>query len=140
MDTDMLASGSRPDTTGRNWYKWNIANWGTKWNAYNVNLIKNEGDTLIVQFDTAWSTPDPVIQTLAQWFPELRIMHEYFDEGWNFWGIDTWRGHLSHRQQESDYDTPEKRALWKRLCIELKGYDPEKDEEETESTRYKRAA
>lgn len=34
------------------WYRWNIDNWGTKWNAYDVEIYE---DTIV--FYTAWAPP-----------------------------------------------------------------------------------
>ena len=46
-----------------NWYDWNIANWGTKWGAYSSYLdVENN----IIFFDTAWSSPIPVLDALAK--------------------------------------------------------------------------
>ena len=59
-----------------NWYEWSIANWGTKWNSYDNNLI----DENSISFDTAWSTPFPVIQKLAEGFPELTFEVKFADE------------------------------------------------------------
>jgi hypothetical protein len=42
------------------WYEWSNANWGTKWNAYEINRIS---DT-VIKFQTAWSMP-------AKWFEKL---------------------------------------------------------------------
>jgi hypothetical protein len=41
------------------WYEWNIANWGTKWDAYDFGPFEeSESDNeLVVQFDTAWAPP-----------------------------------------------------------------------------------
>lgn len=57
------------------WYIWRTANWGTKWNAYEVT----DAYTHFV-FQTAWSTPDPVIQALSQQFPAYTFYVEYADE------------------------------------------------------------
>jgi hypothetical protein len=35
------------------WYGWQNANWGTKWNAYSQTDI----DANVIEFQTAWSTP-----------------------------------------------------------------------------------
>lgn len=45
-----------------NWYDWSIVHWGTKWNAYSSSLDK-ENDA--IYFDTAWSSPIPVLDALA---------------------------------------------------------------------------
>lgn len=51
-----------------NWYDWNSDNWGTKWNAYDIN-IESEWDggdccEMEIHFDTAWSAPFPIIEAL----------------------------------------------------------------------------
>jgi hypothetical protein len=50
------------DLTFPDWYEWNCANWGTKWNATRTKRITNT----IVRFDTAWATPYPVMKKLAE--------------------------------------------------------------------------
>ena len=43
-----------------NWYDWRLANWDTKWNAYEVDIEVNDKDNLIVYFFTAWSAPTSI--------------------------------------------------------------------------------
>ena len=58
------------------WYDWCRENWGTKWNASDVRL--EEGPmTLHYYFDTAWSSPRPVIQKLSEMFPDAYVEHFY---------------------------------------------------------------
>lgn len=61
------------------WYEWNIANWGTKWNAMDVSE-NIEGTTVEFVFDTAWSAPFPVVQALAKKFPDAVFTLQYADE------------------------------------------------------------
>lgn len=49
--------------------------WGTKWNAYDV-VCRGYGTF----FDTAWSTPYPIFEALANKFPLLKITVLYADE------------------------------------------------------------
>lgn len=58
------------------WYDWRRTHWGTKWNAYDQHL---DGDGSI-WFNTANSTPAPVIERIAQLFPEVTIDLLYADE------------------------------------------------------------
>jgi hypothetical protein len=63
---------------GETWYDWNVAHWGTKWNAceceFDADLERQEGEvTIEIRFDTAWSAPLPVFDALARNFPWLRI-------------------------------------------------------------------
>lgn len=132
ISTDSLDGGSREEATGRNWYKWNTNNWGTKWNAYDNSIVTDVQEDatgeveLVFTFDTAWNTPKPIIETLASWFPELHFHHEFFDEGWNFAGTRTYSdGKMTEVREPKSKEDPE---MWNRLCRELKGYDPEAED------------
>ncbi len=57
------------------WYDWNIKNWGTKWNAYDI-MIEDD----CIEFKTAWSTPALVIKALSLKIPDAEIRVEYADE------------------------------------------------------------
>ena len=60
------------------WYEWCNKNWGTKWNACNcANVNEN---TKTISFQTAWSTPFPVMIKLSENFPLISIRTEYADE------------------------------------------------------------
>lgn len=48
------------------WYRWSIDNWGTKWNACEPFWTCEN----ILEFQTAWSFPMPVIKRLAQMIAE----------------------------------------------------------------------
>ena len=129
-----LRHGSREQTSGRNWYDWNIAHWGTKWGAYHAEINERDPGRLVVRFDTAWSPPEPVFQVLARWFPELGFNIEYIDEFSNFWGVFTAEAdesgasggdRLRDESYGGDRDDSRAQELRKRLCIELQGYDPD---------------
>lgn len=57
-----------------NWYDWSCSHWGTKWNAYSTHLDKEQN---LMEFDTAWSCPVPILEELA----ELCHFHEIGFEG-----------------------------------------------------------
>lgn len=105
-----------------NWLAWNLENWGTKWGAYGC-LCKVEGPNALIIFDTAWSIPYPVIAAFANKFG-LPFEHRYFDEGHNFWGIEEWDNGKRKNKRKNNAD--DKRSL----CIDLKKYDPEQDDED----------
>jgi hypothetical protein len=71
------------------WYDWAPEKWGTKWNAYDIEQRESG-----IKFETAWSYPRPVIQTLVARFPNERIEHLWADEdiGSNCGGITYYRG------------------------------------------------
>lgn len=60
----------------KDWYDWSVLNWGTKWNAYDQQKMGFGS----IRFDTAWSTPYPVIEKLAKKFPELSFRVIFADE------------------------------------------------------------
>ena len=62
----------------RTWYDWSLRNWGTKWNAYEVQLV-SEDKPFEIAFLTAWDPPHPVIEKLAERFPRATIRHVYVD-------------------------------------------------------------
>jgi len=117
-----------------NWSTWNRANWGTKWNCYDDSCTV-EGDKAIIKFDTAWSVPYPVIAAFANKF-QIPFEHRYFDEGHNYWGIEIWDVYGDEERKRAfrkikSYKKPEDERA---LCIELKGYDPDREDEEEPST------
>ena len=70
-----------------NWYDWNIKNWWTKWNAYDISFDRVSDKKLIIQFDTTWSTPEPVLKQMWIKFPDITFKVEYADEDiwYNAW-------------------------------------------------------
>ena len=59
----------------RSWYYWRVQYWETKWNALDVVV---NGNSLI--FETAWSTPFPVLKALSCKFPCIPFSVKYADE------------------------------------------------------------
>lgn len=86
---------SRPaDGFNNGGYEWCIANWGTKWNAYDVELDYNQEDyedgeisTAKYKFDTAWSPPNPVFTKWVEKFPELKFQLMSYESGNAFFQI-----------------------------------------------------
>jgi hypothetical protein len=82
------------------WYQWSLANWGTKWNAYEqpgeppdietgsnaVKFIKGEDTTSLITytFSTAWSPVPMIIETLSEKYPEALFRYTFVDEGGSF--------------------------------------------------------
>lgn len=63
-----------------NWYTWQNANWGTKWNAYDQFEI----DEQTIEFNTAWGTPYELLVNLSAMFPEVEFVVEYADEDFGY--------------------------------------------------------
>jgi len=78
------------------WYDWNIRNWGTKWNAYDVEQsdtfdmddIDDDLNSITYNFNTAWSPPDKIIEALANKIEELKlkVTFDWFYEEEQGWG------------------------------------------------------
>lgn len=67
-----------------NWYSWSCSEWGTKWNAYHTYIKVMSDDTMLLQFDTAWSCPEPIFDKIAELFPTLDCDGVALDEGYGF--------------------------------------------------------
>lgn len=103
------------------WYGWSVENWGTKWNAYEFELVDQEPDKLVIRFQTAWSVPVPVLQRLVELHPRLNFVAVSFDECWNFAACTTVeQGKVKYLELEPD------KALYK----EVYGEEPVGEEEE----------
>lgn len=75
-------------------YDWQCANWGTKWNAYDVtpdtfpDILKEVEDTdrLTFSFNTAWSPPAEWVVSASAKYPDLTFILKYREEGMAFCG------------------------------------------------------
>jgi hypothetical protein len=57
-----------------NWYDWANTNWGVKWDACDVQVDEEFGDTEITyRFDTPWGPPNEIYTLLVAKFPEVHI-------------------------------------------------------------------
>ena len=74
---------SKENSDGSNgWYAWNLENWGTKWDAREVNLEQDENEA-IYTFSTAWSIPEPVFRAMAEQHPTLSFtLGSEEEQGW----------------------------------------------------------
>lgn len=86
-------NGSKPDGNGGfiktgdsplNWYNWNIANWGTKWDAGDIQIDEEPGGSkTTISFSTAWDKPEPVFFAMVDQHPELQFTFRWMEEqGW----------------------------------------------------------
>jgi hypothetical protein len=67
------------------WYDWRSRNWGTKWNAKDVELNLDTPQQIHIRFSTAWSPPMPVITKIAEMFPFTYITLDWEEES-GFYG------------------------------------------------------
>lgn len=60
----------------KDWYTFCYDNWGTKWNASEIEWIADN----CVEFETAWSFCFPIVKKLSEMFPDVAIEFSYADE------------------------------------------------------------
>jgi hypothetical protein len=101
------SNGEKTGDTEYNWYNFNVREWGTKWDARDVELLEDDETYLHYKFDTAWSPPTEVITKLAEQNPNLNITLEYREEqGWG--GEIAFNG--SSVEVVKEWDVPETHA------------------------------
>lgn len=85
--------------------EWNREHWGTKWNAYEVEMI----DDTHFNMQTAWSFPFPIIFALSQKFPNETISVAYADEdaGYNCGEFTIKNGQIEWAISEENTDREE---------------------------------
>ena len=82
-EPDSMFPPQFPDgTTDDRWYSWRLANWGTKWDAYEVEIDDSEmHNGFEVTFDTAWSPPEEICNALREKYDNLSISWFYDEPG-----------------------------------------------------------
>ena len=81
-----------------NWYDWHCDFWGTKWNACDTRIYKDDG-YVYVEFSTAWSRPDKWIQKLSGVGKPFIIISEYEDGGGD---TSSYNGKFEFTRNEDD--------------------------------------
>lgn len=84
-------------------YEWRYKNWGTKWNAYRVEIVLREEYQAIIKFETAWSPPFPVIAKLAEMFPQCKFTLEFCEPGEAYRGSAYYENGELKQSATSDY-------------------------------------
>ena len=70
------------------WYDWNIAHYGTKWEVspdFEVALDAANPNTVILNFDTAWSPPIEFYETMTEMGWSIKAF--YYEPGMAFCGL-----------------------------------------------------
>lgn len=82
------SEGKEIGKTEFNWYEWNIANWGVKWDAGSVSAGTRIDETkptnsISYSFETAWGIPEPVMVAMVKQHPNLEFdFHCEEEQGW----------------------------------------------------------
>ena len=71
-------------STGRQddrWYDWRLANWDTKWDAYDVSIDDDDPENLEVSFNTAWAPPEAICNRIREDYPDVSVSWFYDEPG-----------------------------------------------------------
>ena len=64
------------------WYNWRVRNWGTKWDAYSLEI---DDDSMPygfeVNFESAWSPPEEIHSAISEQFDGLSMSWFYDEPG-----------------------------------------------------------
>lgn len=115
VDTEFSFEKLRPRPEGVDWYEWNCANWGTKWDRYEFKLRQVGDEGMIMTFDTAWVPPCELFKYLAETYHDVWIRCDWEEEG-GYAGV-----YVVHWNQEKN-KLEESSASWMDWCIEEKHY------------------
>ena len=64
------------------WYNWRTQNWGTKWDAYSMEIDDSEMPYgFEVNFETAWSPPEEVCYAIKEQYDDLSMSWFYDEPG-----------------------------------------------------------
>lgn len=69
--SDLMEATSKSN----NWYEWNLRNWGTKWEATNVDCHQESPFILKYTFDTAWGCVDDLMVRLSAKYESLKFFY-----------------------------------------------------------------
>ena len=70
------------DVMDDRWYNWRVQNWGTKWDAYTMEIDDPDmPHRFEVNFETAWSPPEEVANAIREQFDDLSMSWFYDEPG-----------------------------------------------------------
>jgi|GEM_PF-1046527 len=95
-------------TGAPNWYRWAKMNWGTKWNASDLEVIREEPGLYECRFKTAWGPPKPVYVKLAEKFPNLCFEIDGWDEQHDF----DFKATVRHGAFDIQFGDPKREGFW----------------------------
>ena len=68
---------------GSNWYDWNVANWGCKWDAANAEVNEVTDSHISYNFYTPWSIPVNAMKAMSAKYPNLTFdLYSEEEQGW----------------------------------------------------------
>ena len=106
----------RPKEEDKNWYEWNIANWGTKWDVADDIIFEDKGDSIIITCETAWSPPLNWATTASSRIPNLTIIIKYREPGVGFCGSYIALNGNSKNVEEEFVDSDDECEVFDHAC------------------------
>jgi hypothetical protein len=68
----------------KDWYDWNVNNWGTKWDFALDSVERTDDNTVVASFESAWSPPTTAYERLMELGFEIEAF--YYEPGMGFVG------------------------------------------------------
>jgi hypothetical protein len=85
VESDEPFKGLHFESSGKQddrWYNWRNQNWGTKWDAYSMEMDDEEmPNGFEVEFETAWCPPEEVAEAIKEQFDDLSMSWFYDEPG-----------------------------------------------------------
>ena len=69
------------DMSDDRWYDWRLANWDTKWDCYDVEILDDDIEQVELGFNTAWSPPEAICSAIREQYPDVSISWFYDEPG-----------------------------------------------------------
>jgi len=122
----------RPNPDGEWDYGWSVDNWGTKWDVSIMDWEREDDNTIVMHFDSAWSPPTTLYEYLETEGWTIRAM--YHEPGMGFAGrfedgCDDYY-ELDWTDRASIEELPEDILDFTNALDDLERYEEEQHEEE----------
>jgi hypothetical protein len=116
----------------KDWYDWNVANWGTKWDFEFENKERQDANTLTAAFESAWAPPTSAYEKLMELGFEIEAM--YYEPGMQFvgkWdnGVDDYFEYGGETSESIRESIGEELDDYFGISDEMAQYEAENDEE-----------
>lgn len=83
---DLFTQNAHEASADDDWYAYNLANYGCKWNcnANDWDVESGDGTTISISFDSPWCPPDKIFEQLSQEYES--VLAYYYEPGMAFCG------------------------------------------------------
>lgn len=83
---DLFTRNAHEASADDDWYAYNLANYGCKWNcnANDWDVESGDGTTISISFDSPWCPPDKIFEQLYQEYES--VLAYYYEPGMAFCG------------------------------------------------------